>query len=162
LPVYSFTGSVSDSSLPQSGGQVSIFKSPRNWVAQLYPQALGSLSVTFYDLQGYGGSDLTRLHTLEGQSAMPWCVNSRWTEYKQCPQQCLHFLHSYSLLHGHKLVQCHITTDGQLASLPRNKAPIWGPWPDIHHCQTVVNTPMRDAPPQKEEMHVDLRWFEVG
>jgi hypothetical protein len=25
---------------------------------------------------------LTHLHTLEGQSAMPWCINSRRTEYK--------------------------------------------------------------------------------
>jgi hypothetical protein len=30
-------------------------------VAQLYPQALGSLFVAFYDSQGYGGGILTRL-----------------------------------------------------------------------------------------------------
>jgi hypothetical protein len=31
-------------------------------VAQLYPQAPGSLSVASYDSQGYGGGILTRLH----------------------------------------------------------------------------------------------------
>jgi hypothetical protein len=33
-------------------GQVPGFISPRNWVAQLYPRALGSLFVTSYDSQG--------------------------------------------------------------------------------------------------------------
>jgi hypothetical protein len=37
--------------------------SPSDRVAQLYPQALGSLSVAFYDSQGYSGGILTRLHT---------------------------------------------------------------------------------------------------
>jgi hypothetical protein len=32
-------------------------------VAQLYPQALGSLFVASYDSQDYGGGILTRLHT---------------------------------------------------------------------------------------------------
>jgi hypothetical protein len=32
-------------------------------VAQLYSQALGSLSVAFYDSQDYGGSMLARLHS---------------------------------------------------------------------------------------------------
>jgi hypothetical protein len=31
-------------------------------VAQLYPQAPGSLFIAFYDLQGYGGGILTHLH----------------------------------------------------------------------------------------------------
>jgi hypothetical protein len=35
---------------------------PRNRVAQLYPRALGSLSVASYDSQGYGGGILSRLH----------------------------------------------------------------------------------------------------
>jgi hypothetical protein len=30
-------------------------KKTRNRVARLYPQALGSLLVSYYDLQGYGG-----------------------------------------------------------------------------------------------------------
>jgi hypothetical protein len=41
---------VSDSRLPQPGGP-----GPHIYVAWLYAQALGSLFVTPYDLQGYGG-----------------------------------------------------------------------------------------------------------
>jgi hypothetical protein len=44
-------------------GQVPIFISPRNRVAQLYLQELGSLFVASYDSQGYGGGIRTRLHT---------------------------------------------------------------------------------------------------
>jgi hypothetical protein len=36
-------------------GQVPVFTSPRNLVTQLYPQALGSLYVTSYDLQVCAG-----------------------------------------------------------------------------------------------------------
>jgi hypothetical protein len=43
-------------------GQVPVFISPRNRVARLYPQALGSLFVAFYDSQGYSGGIRTRLH----------------------------------------------------------------------------------------------------
>jgi hypothetical protein len=38
-----------------------VFISPRNKVARLYPQALGSLFVASYDSQGYGGDIRTRL-----------------------------------------------------------------------------------------------------
>jgi hypothetical protein len=48
---------------PNLEGQVPVFISPRNRVAQLYPRALGSFFVAFYDSQGCGGSILTRLHT---------------------------------------------------------------------------------------------------
>jgi hypothetical protein len=40
------------------------FRSPRNRVAQLYPQASGSLFVASYDSQGYGGGIRTRLHAV--------------------------------------------------------------------------------------------------
>jgi hypothetical protein len=40
--------------------QVSVFMFRSETVAQLYPQAPGSLSV-FYDSQGYGGGILTHL-----------------------------------------------------------------------------------------------------
>jgi hypothetical protein len=45
-------------------GQVPVFISPRNRVAQLYAQALGSVSVVSYVSQGYGGdiARITRLH----------------------------------------------------------------------------------------------------
>jgi hypothetical protein len=48
---------------PNLKGQVPVFTSPRNRVAQLYTGAMGSLFVTSYNLKGYGGSILTRLHT---------------------------------------------------------------------------------------------------
>jgi hypothetical protein len=47
---------------PNLEGQAPVFISPRNRVAQIYPQALGSLSVASYDSQGYGGGILSRLH----------------------------------------------------------------------------------------------------
>jgi hypothetical protein len=43
----------------------------------------------------------------------------------------------------------YVTTDGQLASPPRIKAPIWGPRQDFHHCQTVAGRPMRGATPTR-------------
>jgi hypothetical protein len=44
-------------------GPVPVFISPRKRVPQLYPQALGSLFVFYYDSQGYSGGIRTRLHT---------------------------------------------------------------------------------------------------
>jgi hypothetical protein len=40
---------------PNLESQVPIFISPRNRMAELYPQALGSLFVVSYDSQDYGG-----------------------------------------------------------------------------------------------------------
>jgi hypothetical protein len=48
---------------PNLEGQVPVFISLRNRVAQLYPRAQGSLFVASYDSQGYSGGILTRLHT---------------------------------------------------------------------------------------------------
>jgi hypothetical protein len=48
---------------PNLEGQVPLFISLRNRVAQLYPQAVGSLFVASYDSQGYGGGIGTCLHT---------------------------------------------------------------------------------------------------
>jgi hypothetical protein len=48
---------------PKPEGRVTVFMSPRNKVAQLYPRALGSLFVASYDSQSYGGGIQTRLHT---------------------------------------------------------------------------------------------------
>jgi hypothetical protein len=44
---------------PNLEGQVPVFISPRNRVAQVYPRALGS----YDDSQGYGGGIIIRLHT---------------------------------------------------------------------------------------------------
>jgi hypothetical protein len=48
---------------PNLEGQVRVFISPRNRVARLYPQVLGSLFIGLYDSQGYGGGIRPRLHT---------------------------------------------------------------------------------------------------
>jgi hypothetical protein len=48
---------------PNLEGQVPVFIPSRYRMARLYPQALGSLFVSFYDSQGYGGGIRTRLHT---------------------------------------------------------------------------------------------------
>jgi hypothetical protein len=53
---------LSDLRLPQPGGPGPPIYIPRNSVAQLHPQALGSLSVASYDRQGYGGGIRTRHH----------------------------------------------------------------------------------------------------
>jgi hypothetical protein len=45
------------------GVQVSVIISPSDKWAQLYPQALGSVFVAFYDFKSYGGGILTHLHT---------------------------------------------------------------------------------------------------
>jgi hypothetical protein len=48
---------------PNLEDHVPVFISPRKRVARLYPQALGSLLVASYNLQGYGGGIQPRLHT---------------------------------------------------------------------------------------------------
>jgi hypothetical protein len=48
---------------PNLESQVPVFISPRNRVAQLYPQALGYIFVSSYDSQVYGGGIWPRLHT---------------------------------------------------------------------------------------------------
>jgi hypothetical protein len=53
---------------PNRDGQVPVFISPRDRVARLYTQALGSIFVAFYDSQGYGGGIRPRLDTDSGLS----------------------------------------------------------------------------------------------
>jgi hypothetical protein len=48
---------------PNLEGQVPVFMSPSDRVAQLCPQVPGFLFIVFYDSQGYGGGIPTRLHT---------------------------------------------------------------------------------------------------
>jgi hypothetical protein len=64
---------------PNLEGQVPVFISPRNRMAQLYLRALGSLSVYSYDSQGYGGGILSRLHTGQQQAEVEVEVNLRPT-----------------------------------------------------------------------------------
>jgi hypothetical protein len=54
---------------PNLEDQVPVFISPRNRVAQLYPQTLGFLFVISYDSQGYGGGIRPHIHT-----GMNWSV----------------------------------------------------------------------------------------
>jgi hypothetical protein len=58
---HSLLSQVRDS--PNMEGQVPVFISPGNRVAQLYPQALGSLFIASYNSQGYSGGIQTRIHT---------------------------------------------------------------------------------------------------
>jgi hypothetical protein len=60
--------------------QVPVFISPRNREAQIYPRALGSLSVSSYDSQGYGGGLRSKSKShYDWQSASPsWCQASIW------------------------------------------------------------------------------------
>jgi hypothetical protein len=57
--------------------------SPSDRVAQLYPQAPGSLFIAFYDSQGDGGGILTCLHTSPPQDIIemnkPRMI--RWAEH---------------------------------------------------------------------------------
>jgi hypothetical protein len=55
---------VSDSRFPHTGRPGPRIYIPRNRVARLYPQELGSLFVAFYDSQGYGGGIRTLLHAV--------------------------------------------------------------------------------------------------
>jgi hypothetical protein len=48
---------------PNLEGQATVFVYPRNRVARLYPQALGSLFVASYGSRGYDGGIRPRLHT---------------------------------------------------------------------------------------------------
>jgi hypothetical protein len=47
---------------PNLEGQIPVFISPRNKVARLYPHALDSLFVAFYDSLGYAGIIRPLLH----------------------------------------------------------------------------------------------------
>jgi hypothetical protein len=55
---------------PNLEGQDPVFISPGKSVAQLYPQALGSLFVASYDSQGYGGGIRLHLHLHMGTDLM--------------------------------------------------------------------------------------------
>jgi hypothetical protein len=48
---------------PNLEGQIPVFISPRDRVAWLHSQALGSLFIASYDSQGYGGGIRPRIHT---------------------------------------------------------------------------------------------------
>jgi hypothetical protein len=63
---------------PNLESQVPVFISPRNRVAQLYPQALGSHFVASCDSQGYGGGIRTRL---SAGHCLSWQIQSQSQSY---------------------------------------------------------------------------------
>jgi hypothetical protein len=67
---------------PNLEGQVLIFISPRNRVAQLYSHALGPLFVASNDSQGYGGGIRKRLHAGYSHLNYDWlcCITSGRTD----------------------------------------------------------------------------------
>jgi hypothetical protein len=69
-------------------GQVPVFTSPRNRVAWLYPQALGSLFVVSYDSQGYLNNSCFNCFPYN-----PFV----WTEYKTPFPRVPLLLHAYPL-----------------------------------------------------------------
>jgi hypothetical protein len=64
---------------------------PSDRVAQLYPQALGSLFIASYDSQGYGGGIITSLHTKI--SSLILMMNSVNTVVANSLFNCTQFLH---------------------------------------------------------------------
>jgi hypothetical protein len=114
---------------PNLEGQVRVFISHRNRVAQLYPQALGSLFVASYDSQDYGGCIRTHLHTTyqsqihiatDGQSvSKSWCralcgAHDQIYVYYYLTVTVL-FLWAPSLMRGRICQsQSYVTTDGSV------------------------------------------------
>jgi hypothetical protein len=94
----------------------------------------------------------TLLRTLEKQSAITWRINSRRTEYKTSPQILPPLYIRIRCFAGRTgKVEFYVTTDGQSVSPPRNRAPIWSPRPDLHHCMTVAVPPIRGTLPWQED-----------
>jgi hypothetical protein len=67
---------------PNLKGQVHVFISSKNKVVQLYPRHWVPFPLHYTDLRATAEVIRTLLHTLEDQTAMPWSINLRWTEYK--------------------------------------------------------------------------------
>jgi hypothetical protein len=73
---------------PNLEGQVPIFISPRNRVAQLYSQTLGSLFAAFYHSQCCGGGIRTRFHVgwcLKSLLQLSWLLTSQRGTYRKHP-----------------------------------------------------------------------------
>jgi hypothetical protein len=90
---------------PNLEGQVPVFISPRNRVAQLYPQALGSLFVTSYDSQGYGGGIRTLIHA--GVESLISSSQSQSYITTDCQSANL----SWNKSHSNELSDCTISWD---------------------------------------------------
>jgi hypothetical protein len=117
-------------------------------VAQLYPRHWVPFLSPFTNRRATTEVIRICLHTLEGQSAIPWRINSRRTAYSTTPPTvpplfAFVFIVAQAWIGR---VESHVTTDRQSDSPPRNKAPIWDLRPEFHHCQTVAGTLMCGDP----------------
>jgi hypothetical protein len=88
-------------------GHFPVFISPRNRVAQVYPQALGSLFVASYHSQGYVGSIGTRLRA-GWTSSMTTLADAEAEAYCRQPAGTLTLGIGPTGTHGHILVQCQV------------------------------------------------------
>jgi hypothetical protein len=82
--------------------QVLVFISPRNSVAQLYRQTLGTLYFSSYDSEGYGGGIRPRLHI---ELALHICRG--YSASARTVEKTLHWKVSL-LLHVDSLLQKHV------------------------------------------------------
>jgi hypothetical protein len=129
---------------------------PRVYIPQkqggpVIPQALCSLSVAFYNPQGYGGGDSNPSPHPGGTVCYAFTHKSMRTEYKT-PPPIVPPLFAFVFFAAQARidrVESHVTTDGQSASPPVKKALIWGLLKDLHHCQRVTGTLIR--PPHRRE-----------
>jgi hypothetical protein len=106
-------------------GQVPVFMLPWHTVARLYPQALGSLFATSYDLQGYGGGIRPHLHmgwlstlyvfVLLVLIRQPWHGSCRKHRFQQFFHCCMHICISIAV--GVCLPSYCLTWPSSLASL---------------------------------------------
>jgi hypothetical protein len=92
-----------------------------------------SLFVASYNSQDYDGGIRPRLHT----------------------GSCPHLAQSQN--------QSYVMTDGQLASLVWNKAPIWGLRPDLYYCLTVTGFLMWGAlSDERTGLSFAICWLDLG
>jgi hypothetical protein len=118
-------------------GQVTVFMSPSDRVAQLYPRHCVPFPSPSTPRRAAVDVIQTSLHNLKGQSVMSWRINSRRTECK-IPPTTLPLLFAFVFVAAQAWtgrVDSHTTTDCRSVSQSRNKAAIWG---SRHHCRTVA------------------------
>jgi hypothetical protein len=93
-------------------------------MAQLYPQAMGSLFVASYDSQGYGGGIRTRRHTglllVSGQSHVTTDGQSAGQTSCQAPSEAPRPDTSMSLSDSCGLVDVGALSDERTGHLPRS------------------------------------------
>jgi hypothetical protein len=99
---------------PNLEGQVPVFISPRNRVARLYPQALGSLFIPSYNSQGYGGVIRPRLHTGSARLLLGWCpcYTNPWHGPRRKPFLKIPLLFAWTRCRGNLFVSRSLPNKG--------------------------------------------------